>query len=188
MWRIEHGTSNAARDGNGALVCGNRIDFGCGGQNWVHNDLPGGNTQWKPCTLCGTDVFQKLGSETNQTMVRLCVGKIFDAIQNIEDLIHNQLEEDATYPNQERFQDYGRHLQEFLFAKSMKNEWVTIQVKCLSRKDKTLCHKDSSNCTWRGYDKTGCLCFVLQDNFQDVWSIKFIANSHIRSWHIMRNL
>ena len=59
-----------------------------------------------------------------------------------------------------------------------KDEWCTIQAKCLSCQDQTDRHKDTKNCSWVSYDKTGALCFVPLDAFGICWSLKFLSNSH----------
>jgi hypothetical protein len=59
----------------------------------------------------------------------------------------------------------------------MRNEWITLQVRCLSCRDQTDRHKDSENCCWLCHDKTGGLCFIIVDCFGTYWSLKFLSNS-----------
>jgi hypothetical protein len=59
----------------------------------------------------------------------------------------------------------------------MRNEWITMQAKCLTCGDRTNRHKkDTKNCCWLCYDKTGALCLILVDAFATVWLLKFISN------------
>jgi hypothetical protein len=55
-----------------------------------------------------------------------------------------------------------------------------IQVKCISRGERTNAHTDDLNCTWKGYRKTSAACFTLQDAFGDVWSRKVVTNSRTK--------
>jgi hypothetical protein len=55
----------------------------------------------------------------------------------------------------------------------MRNEWNTVQAKCLSCSDQTGRHKDLKNRGWQFYDKTGALSFILVDAYGTIWSIKF---------------
>ncbi len=51
-----------------------------------------------------------------------------------------------------------------------------IQVKCISRGERTDSHTDDLNCMCSGYQKTSTACFTLQDAIGDVWSIKIVTN------------
>jgi hypothetical protein len=74
-------------------------------------------------------------------------------------------------------------------AKVMRNEWITLQVKCLSRRDQTDRHKDSKNCRWLCHGKTSGLCFIIVECFGTYWPLKFLYNSrHVTGSHFEKLL
>ena len=57
---------------------------------------------------------------------------------------------------------------------------MTLQVKCLSRGERTAAHTDDLNCRWQGYRKTSAACWTIVDAMRDVWSFKVVTNSRTR--------
>ena len=168
---IEHGTSNRARDGDGS-VRGTRIDFGCAGSG--HEEIAHGI--WRPYLLCGVDIFDKVPEE-DRVQIKASLGSVYDCLQTASDEIQTFNSRKPLFNYKPRDDVYGSALRNYLGAKVMRNEWCTIQVKCLNRGDQTDRHKDSKNCVWSLYDKTGALCFMLRDSFGIIWSLKFLSNS-----------
>jgi hypothetical protein len=173
---VEHGTSNRARDGivlnAGKVESGSRIDFGCAGS---------GSTQispgvWRPDLICGIYVFFKVGDE-KRNRIKASLACIYDCIQVASDNIQNSIGRPPLFNYKPRDDVYGFTLQNFMGAKVMRNEWITLQVKCLSHRDQTDRHKDSKNFCWLCHDKTGGLCFIIVDCFGTYWSLKFLSNS-----------
>ena len=59
----------------------------------------------------------------------------------------------------------------------MRNEWIAIQVKCVSPGNCAADgHNDTPNRCWDCCDKIRALCFIIRDAFGDFWSLKFISN------------
>jgi hypothetical protein len=174
---IKHGTSNRARDGvvsSGSMDFGSRIDFGCAGSGST-KIAPG---VWRPDQLCGLDVFEKV-SQKECSQIKACLASVYDCIQVASDEIQKEISLEPLFNYQPRDKVYGSILRNFLGAKIMRNEWMTLQVKCISRGDRTDRHKDIKNCSWRYYNKTGALCFVISDAFGTLWSLKFISNGRL---------
>ena len=172
---LEHGSSNRARDGVGPcgeVEYGSRIDFGCAGSG--STELSPG--VWRPDLLCGIDVFDKVSLDI-RNQIKTCLGSVYDCIQDASDQIQKHLGKEPVFNFEPRHKVYGSTLCRFLGATMMKNEWCTLQAKCLTRRDQTDRHKDTKNCSWVSYDKTGALCFVLLDAFGIFWSLKFLSNS-----------
>jgi hypothetical protein len=172
---VEHGTSNPAHGGivlnAGKVEFGSRIDFGCAGS---------GSTQispgvWRPDLICEIDVFNKVGDE-KRNRINASLACIYDCIQVASDNIQNSIGRPPLFNYKPRDGVYGSTLRNFLKAKVMRNEWITLQVKCLSRHDQTDRHKDSKNCCCLCHNKTGGLCFIIVDCFGTYWSLKFLSN------------
>ncbi len=174
---IQHGISNRARDGevsSGAFDYGSRIDFGCAGS---------GSTQiapgvWRPDQLCGINVFDKVAAD-KRVLIKACLASVYDCIQEASDEIQKTIGREPMFNYQPRDDVYGSILRHFLGAKLMRNEWITVQAKCISRGDRTDRHKDTKNCSWSCYDKTAAICFMLVDALGTVWSLKFISNGRL---------
>jgi hypothetical protein len=172
---IEHGTSNRARDGavsSGSFEFGSRIDFGCAGSGCTQIS-PG---VWRPDQLCGVDVFETVSQDV-RVQIKACLASVYDCIQVASDEIQKANGLEPLFNYEPRDNVYGSILRNFLGAKVMRNEWTTMQVKCISRGDQTDRHKDAKNCCWCLYDKTGALCFIICDAFGIFWSLKFLSNS-----------
>ena len=169
---IEHGTSNRAHDGDGS-EWRTRIDFGCGGLG--HEEIADGI--WRPYLLCGVDIFDAVPVE-DRVQIKASFGSVYDCMQMASDGIQDFNSRKPLFNYKPCDDDvYGFALRNFFGAKDMRNEWCTMQVKCLNRGDQTDRHKDSKNCVWSLYDKTGALCFMLRDSFGVIWSLKFLSNS-----------
>ena len=179
---IEHGGSNRGRDGTVASANsghGCRIDFGCAGSGSTEIK-PG---VWRPSLLCGTSVFEHV-SEEEAKQIKASLASVFDCIQVASDAIQLSIGQQPLYNYPPRDDVCGSVLRRFLGAKVMRNEWITLQVKCISRRDSTDRHKDKNNCIWVSHDKTGALCFMVVDALSAIWSMKFIANGrHVLGTH-----
>ena len=112
-----------------------------------------------------------------RVQIKACLASVYDSIQVASDGIQESRGQQPLCNYRPRDDVCGSVLRSFLGALRMKNEWNTIQVKCISRGDQTDRHKDKNNCVWMHYDKTGALCFILRDAFGILWSLKFISNS-----------
>jgi hypothetical protein len=68
-----------------------------------------------------------------QVQIKACLASVFDCIQVASDGIQKLLGLEPLF-NYKPIRDdvYGSVLRKFLGAKVMKNEWVTVQAKCLS--------------------------------------------------------
>ena len=112
--------------------------------------------------------------------MRLDIGKLMDVLSQSMDEMQagnkNRFRH-LPYGNPVRLGQYGRWLREYFKATFSRFEWLTIQLKCLSRGDITSGHLDSLNDRQPGYNITGGLCFIFMDGFGDYWSLKFIVNS-----------
>lgn len=157
---IEHGTSNRARDGivSSGREYGSRIDFGCAGSS--HHEI-----------------FERLLSDTDCEQVKLSIATVYDCMMEASNTIQDVIGAAPMYAYKPRDDVYGSTLRNVLGATQMANEWCTLQVKCVSRGDRTDRHKDVKKCRWAGYNKTGALCFMLVDAFGTLWSLKFLSNS-----------
>jgi hypothetical protein len=173
---LRHGTSNRARDGcvvdPGEIVYGSRVDFGCAGSGSTEI-TPG---VWRPDSICGIHVLEKI-EEEKRIQIKACFASVYDCIQVASDGIQKSIDHSPLFNYTPRDDVYGTILRNYLGAEVMRNEWCTVQVKCLSRSDQTARHKDVKNCCWPSYDKTGALCFILVDASDTFWSIKFLSNS-----------
>jgi hypothetical protein len=103
------------------------------------------------------------------------LGSVIDGIQLALDKIQEDLGLPLLFNNPPRVNAYASVMRKLFFALRARFEWLTIQVKCLSRGDVTLSHKDKSNCP--SHDTTAALCFVVKDTRNTLWSVKFLVNS-----------
>jgi hypothetical protein len=166
LFTLQHGESSALRDG----ICGGkRIDCGCAGQAY--------DSTGAPVTSVGFSVFQKIASAEERNILLASLGCIQDGIQDCLDDIQCHLGLPLLFNFQPRVDAYASHLRNKFYATRLRNEWLTIQVKCLTRRDETQTHLDKSNCTWKGYSSTAALCFIGVDAFDILWSVKFLVNS-----------
>jgi hypothetical protein len=131
---------------------------------------------WRPDSICGIDVLEKV-EEEKRIQIKACFASVYDCIQVASDEIQKSIDHSPLFNYNPRDDVYGTILRDYLGAEVMRNEWCTVQVKCLSRSDQTARHKDVKNCWWPSYDKTGALCFILVDAKGTLWSIKFLSNS-----------
>ena len=172
------GVSNLARDGVTTLrTMGTRIDLGCAGSD--NERLPSG--KWRPALLCGTSIFDKL-EEPERKQIKRCLANVYDCMTTAMDCVQIYLDEPLLFNFKPRVDLYAKELRKFLGASKMRNEWITIQVKCLSRGDTTTQHLDDKNCPWMYYDKTGALCFMVVDGKDVLWSLKYILTGR----HLIR--
>jgi hypothetical protein len=128
-------------------------------------------------TLAGFSVSEKIASPEERNVLLASLGCIQDGIQDCLDDIQCHLGLPPLFNFQPQIDAFASHIQEKFYARCLCNEWLTIQVKCLTRRDKTQTHLDKSNCTWKGCSSTAALCFIGVDSFDVLWSMKFIVNS-----------
>jgi hypothetical protein len=126
--------------------------------------------------ICGIDVFNKV-VDKKRNRIKASLACIYDCIQVASDNIQNSIGWPPLCNYKPRDDVYGSTLQNFMVTKVMRNELITLQVKCLSLRYQTDRHKDSKNCCWLCHDKTGGLCFIIVDCFGTYWSLKFLSNS-----------
>jgi hypothetical protein len=172
LFTLQYGESSPLRDG----VCGGkRIDCGCAGQAY--------DSMGAPLTAVGFSIFEKIESMEERNVLLASLGCIQDGIQDCLDDIQAHLGLPLLFNFQPRVDAYASHIRDKFYARRLRNEWLTIQVKCLSRKDETQTHLDKSNCTWKGYSSTAALCFIGVDTFGILWSVKFLVNSRSKIGH-----
>ena len=168
------------RDVRTKSVYSTRIDIGSGGQNFEKKpDMNDIFNRHRPSTsICGRNFFDHYGADG--ILIRNDIGVLMDALSKTMDDIHvKNIDRFPHKPfgNHHRYGKYGRWLREFLNASYCRFEWITIQLKCLSRGDVTCGHLDTQNDRYPGYNITGGLCFMFIDAYGDYWSLKFIVNS-----------
>jgi hypothetical protein len=172
LFTLRYGKSSPLRDG----VCGGkRIDCGCAGQAY--------DSMGAPLTVAGFSIFEKIESMEERNVLLASLGCIQDGIQDCLDDIQAHLCLPLLFNFQPRVDAYASHIRDKFYACRLRNEWLTIQVKCLSRKDETQTHLDKSNCTWKGYSSTAALCFIGVDTFRILWSVKFLVNLRSKIGH-----
>jgi hypothetical protein len=171
------GIGDSSRDGERAstMTYGTRVDFGNAGQGG-RKDFYGNH---KPDVLVGLGVFDKLEEVERRTFKEM-IGQICDSMQAAMDDIHAYLNTPRSYNDHERYLQYAHFVRQTLGAKQSRMEWITIQVKCLSRKDTTKFHLDKFNCQWHGYEKTAAYCGTVKDAHGDIWSVKILGNSRAK--------
>jgi hypothetical protein len=170
LFVMQHGDQSPLRDGVGG---GRRVDCGCAGQAYEQV----GPGDWAPKTSVAFDIFEKIEEESERNELLASLGSIQDGIQLTLDGIQNSLGLPLLFNFPPRVEAYASKLRRLFFARSFRSEWLTIQVKCLSRGDVTLPHKDKFNCPWDSYDTTAALCIVVVDNKSTHWSMKVLVNS-----------
>jgi hypothetical protein len=84
---------------------------------------------------------------TGSTNFSEMIGRICDSMQSAMDDIHTHLGLPLSFDDHNRNQEYAAHIRQALGASKTRMEWITIQVKCISRKDTTSFHKDKFNCS-----------------------------------------
>jgi hypothetical protein len=148
-----------------------RIDIGCSGQNFY--DKPDPNDPLGRCApsahLCGKHFFEGKDKITGLA-VREDIGKLVDALSMTMDRMRERNKvrfPHKAYHNVPRKQRYNRYLREYLRGEHFRCEWITIQLKCLSRGDITKGHYDSLNCR---YALTEILCMEM-----GVWNMSRVV-------------
>ncbi len=166
-----------------------RVEFGVAGNSFderTEDEKKRGERGKVSGRLLGLKYFRHFekrnGSKGREKVQKLCtdLGKLFDMLSDTSDKIRGCNIEDHPCPffsDSRRYQKFAVRVRELLRAKRMRNEWCSIQIKCINRGDVTDEHLDINNCSWTGYDVTQTLCFIYKDEIGLLWSIKFIANS-----------
>jgi hypothetical protein len=169
LFTLQHGTSSALRDGTGG---GKRVDCGCAGQAYSQSS----DGSWAPNTSTGFNVFENISSTVEREKLLASLGCIQDGIQDCLDAIQRYLGLPLLFNYPPRVDGYAVVIRQLFHGARSRNEWLTIQVKCMSRRDETLLHFDKFNCPWEFYSTTAALCFMGFDYFQAMWSVKVIVN------------
>jgi hypothetical protein len=152
IFTLKHGESSALCNGVGG---GKRIDCGCAGQAYT---LGQDNISWAPATSVGFGVFDEhIQSQKERDIFLASLGCIQDGIQDCLDNVQCHLGLPLLFNCEPRVETYASKIRDKFFASRFCNEWLTIQVKCLTRRDKTLTHLDGFICTWNGYSSTGAV-------------------------------
>lgn len=169
LFTLQHGTSSPMRDGTGG---GKRVDCGCAGQAYSQST----DGSWAPNTSTGFNVFENIRSPVEREELLASLGRIQDGIQDCLDSIQRYLGLPLLFNYQPRVDGYASVIRQLFHGERSRNEWLTIQVKCMSRGDATLLHFDQFNCPWEFYNTTAALCFMGFDFFHAMWSVKVIVN------------
>jgi hypothetical protein len=172
-------TRDEVPSNNSTLKC-MRLDLGCAGMSYESkpdkNDPMGRHAPSR--IVCGKHFFAK--NKAHGLAVRHDIGQLVDALCKTMDKMHERNKEKfphKPFQNTARWKRYSRWLREYLGAKYMRCEWITIQLKSLNRGDKTKGHYDMLNCPQPGYNVTGALCFMFMDGLGEFWSLKILVNS-----------
>ena len=176
LFVVRHGYANFTRDGARSDDHQNnrRIDFGCAGSDTVKL----GDGSSAPAPTYGAKIFEAIEDDKERSEMKCFIACILDGMQDCHDEIETKhLGNNAPYGCSRRTEMYGQPMRDVVGALRSRCENLTIQLKCLSRGERTENHRDKRNCRWLGYDKTSGLCFVITDAFGYVWSLKFILNS-----------
>jgi hypothetical protein len=165
---LTFGIKDGVRDNNGR-----RLEFGNAGQ---HNEQDAkGN--WRPAALVG---HHTLRDHPHSVILRLMLGQIYHQMRTAVEDWASRRSMSLPFGHARRRLEYASKISEFLEVSIGGFEWLTVQLKCLSRGDSTKFHEDRKNCAWSAYDLTLALCYIVVDGFGCVWSIKFLANSRAR--------
>jgi hypothetical protein len=170
-WIRSCGAVDQMRDANATSA--RRVEMGVGGQ------APGKSESgaYMPDKLCG----EKLFSDDNDGMfMRSVLGKIYDGIQKTSDQTQHNLEKPVSFWNAQRFERYAKKVRLFLYAKDMRQEWLSVQLMHLASLQGGYRHLDDKNDEIEGFNKTEAFCCMFVDAFGDLWSIKFLANARGR--------
>ena len=137
LWR--NGKSDATRSS------GWRLDFGNAGQ--ASESIAG---QFQPKLLCGTGTFD---SDPDGPLIRSTIGVIVDGLCKGMKQMSREMGQPLVL-NERRYQGYAQHLQDYLFAKELFIEHVTLQMLDLSAGDSGVEHLDASNDPRVSYNST----------------------------------
>jgi hypothetical protein len=174
-------TRDSFPQGPGVKPLCTRIDIGVGGQCYEGTKDPNdgqGRSAPSLSKICGKKFFlkdPKLGAE-----VRKDIGQLVDVLCMAMDKLQERNKDlfpHQPFANTHRNMLYGKKLRDYLGAKYMRCEWVTLQLKSLNRGDVTKGHYDTQNCRQPGYNLTGAICFMFVDAMGEYWSLKLLANS-----------
>eukprot|EP00978_Attheya_sp_CCMP212_P039371 scaffold204047_cov46-Attheya_sp.AAC.1 len=170
---LEHGHTNTMREG--MEQNGQRIEVGCCGQ--VPNKLDDGTHE--PKETFGFHVFKPDTNSGHQAEeVKASLAEILDACQDAQDQVHaHHLNIAMAFNYKPRTEKYGRAAREAIGATRTRQELFTVIVKCLSRGDCTMNHKDTKDCTWSGYENTTGFVLNFRDGLGDIWSLRILTNS-----------
>ena len=170
-----HGTTDAARDGDGESV-GLRYDFGVGNQSY---DTDGANIARgfhdPPKYNCG---MTPLLEHTKAKSILLGLGSVADAVQQLFDS-HMSKYLKAPFRHQDdkmRNDMFSNRLCGMLGCQHARYEWVTILCKCLSAGHYVTSHLDKNNCTADGYRHTANFSIVLMDAQNLAWRLSILFN------------
>lgn len=178
---ISSGASNAKRDGDDAKFAGikRRITFGCCGQSFTSERVNGFHA---PKSTYGLDALENIENDMDRRTLKQSLASALDCMQDCEDEIEVvHLSNPMPFNHPLRTERFGKQLRESIGAKRFRREDVTIQVKCISRNERTANHTDDLNCNWITYTKTSSLCLSLVDALGDIWSVKIVTNSRAKA-------
>jgi hypothetical protein len=128
---------------------------------------------FKPRVLCIPEHFE---TDADGLLLRAIFGRIYDRMGQCAKRILEQQGRHVA-PNFRRFDEFAKHLQEYLFAEYMKNEHCTSQLSNLSDGIGGVKHQDTLNDGRAGYSEVMCLGVTVKDNIGDLWNLK-----HLGTW------
>ena len=170
-----HGTTDAARDGDGESV-GLRYDFGVGNQSY---DVDGVNIvrgfHDPPKYNCG---MAPLLAHSKAKSILLGLGSIADGVQQLFDS-HMAKYAKAPFRHQDdklRNDMFSNLLCGMLGCQHARYEWITILCKCLSAGHYVTNHLDKNNCSAEGYRHTANFSIVLMDSQNLAWRLSILFN------------
>jgi hypothetical protein len=139
-----------------------------------------------PNSTYGFGVFNKVKDEEERETIKMMVGDVFDCMQECEDYIEMfELDNSLPFYHKGRNKRFAEQVHLLLNCRKTRQEDFTIQLKNITQGEQTWTHKDQWNCTWNGYTKTLTLSFTWVDALKEIWSIKFIANSHFKAGNFL---
>jgi hypothetical protein len=173
--------NNTCSSRDGGSFNGYRMDWGTPDHSYDtsivrHRDVP-----CPPVAFCGRVPFES----PNGTHLTQITGLLFDRIQVAMDLAYKELKARRVYDDPIREMLFAGKIREWFGGNKCRGEWMTVQLKCISRRDKTLEHVDSKNCPTPNYDVTAAFCVMFYDAYDTMWSLKFILNSRAAPGHYL---
>ena len=181
-----YGESNQKRDSSSSgPKC--RIDLGCGGQG---NELTANGKISRPLTSFGFDVLDNITDQDERTEILQYLADISDGMQSIFDEVELLLNNELPCNFGPRTAEFGSSVRDRLGALLSRFELFTMQVKNITKGERTDTHTDEPNCSMRGYTKTGALCVSAKDvttEPNDMYSLKFLFNFRGRVGNYFRD-
>jgi hypothetical protein len=166
-------SNNTCTSRDGGNFNGYRIDWGTPDHSYDTSTDREPGVPCPPVAFSGRAPFE---SSIGTRLIKI-TGILFDRIQVALDRAYEQLKVQRVYDDPVRELLFADKIRRWFGGTKCRGEWMTLQLKCISRRDKTLEHVDGKNCGTPNYDVTAAFCVMFYDNYDQLWSLKFILNS-----------